>query len=252
VKESAPSRWRRDPLAFIEECVIDPGTGRPFVLYDEQRQFIRYAFERRPDGRFKRNNWAFSAHKKSGKSTLASLMTLYVAVVLSPLGGQIHIVSNDFDQAVRRIFRICCEIIRASPRLRQVFTIAASKITVRATGTTITAVASEYRGFSGGNPTLNVFDEAAYYNSENAHRMYDEGMPSPTLRLSARLCVSTAGFTGDPSPLHDTYERVVEGGIELEPEFYQRGNELCFWSHRPQLAPWISSEWIEQQKTTPV
>lgn len=246
---SSPSRWRRDPISFIEECVINPATGRPFVLYPEQKQFIKYAFELRPDGTLKRNNWTFSAHKKSGKSSLAAQIICYVAVVLAPSMGQIHIISNDFEQSVGVIFRILVEIIRMSPRLRPAFAIAASRITVRATGVTIVAVASEYRSFSGANPTLNVFDEGAYYNSENARRMYDEGMPSPALRFSARLNVSTAGFSTEPSPLLDVYRRVVEGGIELVPEFYQRGRELVFWSHRL-LPPWVDAEWSKEKRET--
>ncbi len=30
-------RWRRDPIAFVREALRDPETGKPFVLYAEDR-----------------------------------------------------------------------------------------------------------------------------------------------------------------------------------------------------------------------
>jgi len=38
---SALTRWRRDPVAFITEVLVDPETGAPFKLYPEQVTFLR-------------------------------------------------------------------------------------------------------------------------------------------------------------------------------------------------------------------
>jgi hypothetical protein len=44
-------RWRCDPTSFIEQCIIDPETGKPFVLLPAERWFFKYAFERDDSGR---------------------------------------------------------------------------------------------------------------------------------------------------------------------------------------------------------
>jgi phage terminase large subunit-like protein len=81
---SAIARWRRDPIEFIEHICVDPETAAPFRLYPEQKTFLRHAFERMPDGHLRYTELLFSGGKKSGKSTLAALIVLYVAVAARP------------------------------------------------------------------------------------------------------------------------------------------------------------------------
>jgi hypothetical protein len=61
---SAIARWRRDPIAFIEHCLVDPETNAAFVLYAEQKTFLRHAFERTPAGYMRYTELVFSAGKK--------------------------------------------------------------------------------------------------------------------------------------------------------------------------------------------
>jgi hypothetical protein len=35
------ARWRRDPVAFIREALINPETGKPFELYPAEISFLR-------------------------------------------------------------------------------------------------------------------------------------------------------------------------------------------------------------------
>ena len=48
---AALKRYRLDPIAFIEECLVDPESGQPFVLLPAERQFLEHAFKTGPDGR---------------------------------------------------------------------------------------------------------------------------------------------------------------------------------------------------------
>jgi hypothetical protein len=45
-------RWRGDPAAFIEELLLDPETGEPFMLDARQRSFVGRAFALTDDGAF--------------------------------------------------------------------------------------------------------------------------------------------------------------------------------------------------------
>lgn len=242
------ARWRQDPVAFVEECLRDPETNRPFVLYPEQKTFLKHAFELTAEGKMRYTELVFSAGKKSGKTGLAAMMVIYTAVLLAPRGGEIYCLANDHEQSMSRTFKAVAEILKVSP-LRNSVDVTASKITFRPTGTTITAVANDFAGFSGANPTLNVFDELAYFSSESSRRLFDEAIPSPARRISFRLSVSTAGFDGEPSPLRDLYDRAMEHGVEIAPDLRVHQNALIYWTHEMK-APWQSAAWVAEMKRT--
>jgi len=39
--------WRAHPIEFIETCLFDPETGRPFELLPAERAFLEHAFQDR-------------------------------------------------------------------------------------------------------------------------------------------------------------------------------------------------------------
>ena len=41
---AALRRYREAPVAFIEEVLIDPESGRPFILLPAERDFLKHAF----------------------------------------------------------------------------------------------------------------------------------------------------------------------------------------------------------------
>ena len=131
------------------------------------------------------------------------MIVVYTAVALAPLGGEIYILANDLEQSPVECLKAVCQILQASPLLRNAAIITSARITFKSTGVTIAALANDYRGFFGANPTLNVYDESAYYTSEGSRRLWDEGAPWPARKISFRLSVSTSGFEGEPSPLSD-------------------------------------------------
>lgn len=76
VDASTLDRWRQDPVAFIEECLISPYNGEPYRLVEAERQFIKHAFQLDADGRLLYPMLVYSAPKKSRKSEFASLLTI--------------------------------------------------------------------------------------------------------------------------------------------------------------------------------
>jgi len=241
--------WRGDPVAFIRDVLIDPESGRPFELYAEEIRFLREAFRLTPDGRMVHTELCFSAGKKSGKTALAAMIVVYTAVVLAGQSGEIYCLANDQEQSNSRVFRAVDQIIEASPMLRGSVDVTANRIVFRSTGTFVAAVANDYAGFSGANPTLNVYDESAYFVSEGSRRLWDEGVPSPARRISFRLSVSTAGFDGEPTPLRDLYDRAMKDGVEIAPDLRVDGNYLCYWTHEMR-APWQTVAWVEEMRRT--
>lgn len=240
--------WRADPVAFISEVLINPETSKPFVLYGEEIEFLRRAFTLMSDGRLPFPELLFSAPKKSGKTALAAFAMLYCIVALGGPYAEGICLANDLDQSTGRVYQAIARIVRASPLLRRAAKIEVSKITFTSTGATIIAVANEYAGAAGANPTLAVFDELWGYASERSRRLWDECVPSPTRKVSARLTVSYSGFEGESTLLEDLYKRGMSGkkiGTDLRAT---SDGLLCYWTHLLR-APWQSAEWETQMRS---
>jgi phage terminase large subunit-like protein len=242
------SKWRRDPIAFITEVLRDPETGRPFGLYSAQERFLREGFTPGRDGRLPFTELVYSCPKKSGKTATGAMAILYVIVCLGGPYAEGYCVANDFEQAQGRVFQQIARIIEASPLLRGSAKITANRIEFPSTGATISAIASDYAGAAGANPTITVFDELWAYTSERARRLWDEMVPVPTRKLSVRLTVTYAGFEGESVLLEELYKRGVVGE-QIGPSLYRRGRLLMFWSHEP-VAPWQTRTWLDEMRET--
>src|SRR5262249_14814231 len=151
--------------------------------------------------------------------------------------------SNDYEQSVGRVWEAARRMVEASPYLRGLAKITAGRIEFRSTRSFIQACASDYWSFAGAAPTLTIFDELWAYVHESSRRLYDEGVPSPTRKVSARLVVTYAGFT---SELEGVYRRALLGET-LGNDFYRNGTLLAHWTNELK-APWQSEEWVAALK----
>ncbi len=240
------TRHRDDPVAFIRAVLRNPEDGRPFILYPAEAEFIRRAFTLTTDGRLRFPEMVFSAPKKSGKTALAAMLAIYVAVVVGGRYAEIYCLSNDFEQSVGRVFEACRRIIEASPVLTSIAKVTASRIEFLSTGSFIQACASDYSGFAGSNPALCIFDELWGYVSEASTRLWDEAVPSPTRKVSGRLTVTYSGFSGESKLLESLYKLAIAGEL-VAPDLYESSGMLAFWTHQPP-APWQTESWLAQMR----
>ena len=42
---AAIKRYRADPVAFVDEVLVNPATGKPYVLLEAEKAFLRQAFQ---------------------------------------------------------------------------------------------------------------------------------------------------------------------------------------------------------------
>lgn len=237
-------RFAGDPCGFAE-ALVDPDSGRPFELYDAERQFLLEALALTAEGAIPYPELVFSAPKKSGKTTLAAIALLYVVRVVGGRYAEGYCVANDFDQAAGRVFKAAVRILEASPLLRGTAEVTESEIRF-ADGASVTALPSDYAGAAGANPTIVVFDELWAYTSERARRLWDELVPVPTRPVSVRLTVTYAGFEGESALLEELHRQGLEGE-EVAPALYRQDGLLMFWSHAP-VAPWQTPAWLAQMR----
>src|SRR5208282_1234390 len=204
-------RWKRDPVAFITDVLVNPETGKAFELYPAQVKFLREALTLTKDGTLPFSELVYSCPKKSGKSATTAFAMIYAIVVIGGAFAEGFCVANDMEQSRGRVFMQICRIIEASPLLRNSATITQNKIVLTSTGSTITAIASDAAGAAGSNPTFITFDGLWGYTSESSRRLWDEMIPVPTRKVSARWTSTYAGFEGESSLLEDLYARGMRG-----------------------------------------
>jgi Terminase large subunit, ATPase domain len=203
-------RWRCNPLSFIQQCLRDPETGKPFKLLDAERRFLAHAFQLGDDGRLLYPEQVYACPKKSGKTTFAAIHALTTTLLFGGRYPEATICANDLEQARGRVFEMIKRIIECSPLLRAEANITQARIEFPALNATIQAISSDYAGAAGGNPCIAVFDELWAYSTERSHRLWDELVPPPTRKIACRLTVTYAGFAGESTVLESLYQRGLQ------------------------------------------
>ncbi len=243
---SALQRWRRQPIEFINEVLRDPETGRPFQLLDAQREFFAHAWQTDDSGRLIFHEQVFGAPKKSGKTATAAMHLLTTTLVFGGRFAEGYCVANDLEQAQGRVYLAIRRICEASPLLKREADITQSRITFPQTGAVIQAIGSDYAGAAGGNPTISSFDELWAYSSERSRRLFDEMVPSPTRKVSARLTTTYGGFENESELLQELYKRGL-AQPSIGSNLHAGDGLLMFWSHTP-IAPWQTEQWLAQMR----
>jgi hypothetical protein len=109
--------WRKHVDEFIEQCLINPETGRPFVLLEAEREFLKHAFATGPDGRLLYPTLIYAAIKKSGKTTFAGIVVPTLLLLFGGRYAEGYCIANDLEQSKARVFEAIKRIVQASPLL---------------------------------------------------------------------------------------------------------------------------------------
>jgi phage terminase large subunit-like protein len=243
---STLKRWQRQPLSFITEILRDPETGKPFVLLDAERAFLEHAYQIDDSGRLVYPEQLYGAPKKSGKTGFAAMHLLTTTLVFGGRFAEGYAIANDLDQAQGRVFLAARRICEASPHLRRECNITQTRIEFPHTGAVIQAIGSDYAGSAGANPVISSFDELWGYVSERSRRLWDEMVPSPVRRISARLVTTYAGFEGESVLLEELHKRGL-AQPQVGTDLHTGDGLLMFWSHTP-VAPWQTERWLADMR----
>ena len=170
LEQSALERWRNDPAKFITEVLVNPETGKPFILLDAEKEFLKCAYALDAEGRLLYPEQCFAAPKKTGKTGFAAMHMLSTVLLFGGSFAEGFCVANDEEQAQGRVFQAVRSIVEKSPLLLREARVTSHRIEFPATGATIVAIASDYAGAAGANPTISCFDELWGYTSERSRR----------------------------------------------------------------------------------
>jgi phage terminase large subunit-like protein len=183
--------------------------------------------------------------KKSGKTFLAGALVIWWAFVTSD--SEVINAANDLDQSVGRVFKTVVQILKHNPTLMQSAKILGESIQL-SNGTTITAIASDYKGAAGSRHSLVVYDELWGFSLEKAERLFEELTPPPTEPNAWVLIVTYAGWVGESVLLERLYNRGLAGErIDDDLELYRADDLVMFWSETPRQ-PWQTQKYYDSQR----
>jgi len=138
-----------DIVSFAEELII-LGNGAFIKFEDHQKRILETAFTPNEDGRLSYKTIIYSAPKKSGKTAINAIVTLWFGYTIDA-PNEILIAANDLEQSQGRVFRAARRMIEVNPTLLSYTEkITANEILLK-NGTTITALANDYAGAAGAN-----------------------------------------------------------------------------------------------------
>jgi hypothetical protein len=227
--------YQKDICVFLEEQYFLE-SGKLIVLEPIQKKILKDIFQTKDkNGLRKYNDALIGMIKKSGKSSLASGVALYM-LFCDPIfdePNEIYSIASDKDQA-SIIWSKTKKAIERNPILLGSVKIYRDSIVVPSTGNIYKVLSSDSFSAHGLNPNTIIGDEIW---SQKNRDLLDALQFSPTRKQPLRFIVTYAG-TNTVTPLYELYEK----GLNKEnPKMY------FHWSHKPKVS-WITEEFIEERR----
>lgn len=211
------SRW---PDVWLEQHFYEPETGELIHLYPFQRSVLRYAMQRDAEGELRFRTVLWSQPKKSGKTAISGAVGRWAAETWGRY-QLVMFVGNDAGQAKERGFAALKQSIELTPGYDRKHRTLGDQWRLKdgegecSNGSTVKAIAADYTGEAGANPSLTVYTELWGFIHEAARRFWAEMAPSPTRRNSMRWIETYAGYEGESELLWGLYESGVTNGRQL-------------------------------------
>jgi hypothetical protein len=253
-----PMKKPISPVQFIRRVIRKSELGKPFRLMPFQEEILNLAFDFDDDGRLPWDTIIYSTVKKSGKTAINSILTLYWALT-QEAPNELILAANDLEQSRARAFASCEKLITYNPELLAECDVQHKNIFF-ANGSSITCISSDFAGAAGSNHGWCSFEELWAFSSENSRRLYEELTPVPTRKNSVRFIATYSGFEGESELLMDLYKKGV--GPEEHPEgqgerihptlpiyVNREARIFCYWDHEARM-PWQTQEYYDSQRRT--
>jgi len=220
-----------EPVEFLERYFLLESTGKPIVLEDWQKGFLGELFNKDI------SLAVLSATKKTGKSTLAAGIALYV-LLCWPSPVEVLFIANSKEQTKTLAFRTLAYACKHQPELAKSCTVYRDKVVVNSTGAIARCIPTKAKSVAGASPSLVVFDEAWGLTSEDEN-LFSELTSIPTKRSLVLVC-SYAGLENQSPLLKRLYDL---GTSDKKPD-----DMFFFWNHNPKLSSWVSDSYLESQR----
>lgn len=221
---------------------------------DYQCDIFRHIFPE-GNGQLPYSRIIWSEPKKSGKTEIDAAVHLYFGFFVDVPGEQ-YVLANDYEGAKARVWKYIIGSLEKNPVIKKEdWGVVGSEIWL-SNGTTIRAIASDYRGEAGSNHSIATVDEPWGIVHGNSLRLMTEFSPVPTRENSTIFYTGYQGFEGESEFWHNLIDSgMVEPVPELlhidngdgKPACWRAGRTFVFWNHKPSM-PWHTSEFLDGEK----
>ena len=178
----------------------------------------------------------YSTIKKSGKTAITGGIARWWAEERG-LAPEIFTLANDLEQSIGRIFEAMKKSIELSPGYdRDKRTLPGRwKILDRhayhgPNFGKVSALAHDYAGEAGANPSLTLWSELWGFTREESRRLWEELTPVPTRPDSMRWVETYAGFEGESDLLWHLYDLGMQGHQLTLGELHDRAGNGENWA----------------------
>jgi phage terminase large subunit-like protein len=204
-------------VGFFRDCLTHTKgewMGRPLLLAPWQAdEIIRPLFGwKRADGTRRYRTLFAMIPRKSGKSTLAAGIAMYLLFCDAEPAGEIFGAAADRQQA-GIILDMCKAMVAASPALRARAKVYARSIFVPASGSAYKVVSSDAYSAHGFSPSAIIFDELHVQPNRELYDALTTG--TGARRQPLTVCITTAGYERE-SLCYSMYEharKVRDGAL---------------------------------------
>lgn len=219
-------KYEFDPVAgqvavdFIENYITHVKGelgGKPFLLLDWEKEFVRNLFgwkDKETGLRRYREAFVFCA-RKNGKSPLGAAIALYLLIVDREPGAELISVAADREQA-RAIFDTARFMVKQNDKLDELVNAFRNAIIAKQGASVYKVVSSDAGGKHGGNLHAALFDEL---HTQKDRELYDVIQTSFGARRQPLLIsFSTAGYDRESIcyEVYKTAKQVSEGIIQRD------------------------------------
>jgi phage terminase large subunit-like protein len=217
-------RRAQEPIDFIS-CLHLTGDfyGRPFVLRDWQKEFIRSVYGTVKENGYRQYQYAYlEIPKKNGKTETTAALAIYHLVCDGP-GGQIYCCAAEREQAAL-VYKAAKQMIEQDEELELLLNVVDSKKEIhnRETGTFLKVLSAEAYSKHGVNPTVVIFDELHAQQKRDLWDYMTFGAGSAR-KEPLWWVITTAGDDPDHKSIgweiHEQALRIRDGEIE-DPTWY--------------------------------
>lgn len=232
-----PTDWMEKHFIIPEPRDVTTGEilpMGPIRFMEHQKRILNEALSKKPNGKFKYTNIIYSAPKKSGKSTTASAVGLYLAVK-TPY-ARIYALANDGNQSDDRLFgpvAVCLDQHKQKKlSLKDSRVIESQAKAILPNKSQIEAIPCDAKGEAGSEPTAVIFSELWGYDVPAKRKLYSEMTIPPTKwGRSIRWIETYAGYKGESELLWELYQEATVRGYP-HPDFLDlvgRDGEPVVW-----------------------
>lgn len=186
--------------------------GKPFLLLPWQKEIIYRLFgvKKKSDGLRRYREAYIEIPRKSGKSTIAAGLALYMLLGDGEQGAQVYSVANSHAQA-RIIYNAMSKMIAQNPILKKRLRVKQYEITDATTNSVYKYLDAEANTKDGYNPSFFIYDELHEARDRSLYDKLATGMNARKQPLFITITTAGNDMTSFCYELHTKAERLLNG-----------------------------------------